>query len=85
MTEKYEGSIGPADAMSATDDRFVEAYVLACGQSLAAIMEFEKATGRIVDSISLEQISVTTVSDAVPKHIRSCLIHFLPKPGEVAW
>lgn len=85
MSKTYKGPIGPPTAMSANDQQFGEAYGNAVQQMLAAVLQFELTTGRIVDEISLERVDVTTVAGGVPQHSRQVDMHFLPKPGEVAW
>lgn len=85
MSYKYTGKIGPADAMSALDEVFMEAYSKATKQMFEAVLEFERVTGRVVDSIALERIDVTQMKDQGRRFIRQASLHFLPKPGEVAW
>lgn len=85
MRENYQGTIGPADAMGALDPEFNDAYAKAADSLLAAVVEFERATGRIVDEIELQKINVTTIHDSVPRHLRHAALNFLPTPGEVDW
>lgn len=85
MTEKYEGAIGPTKALDAFDPKFQAAYTKATDALRDAVMEFERTTGRIVDSIELVQIDVSTIESKVPKTLRQTALHFLPKPGEVCW
>lgn len=82
--EKYEGMFGPADAMSALDPAFEAAYAKAADALLAATLEFERITGRIVGSIELQKLDITEVQDRAPRYLRQAALHFLPKPGEVA-
>lgn len=82
---KYQGKIGPAEAMSALDPEFIAAYGAATAKIMDAVLEFERTTKRIVDEISIEHIDITTIEDKVPKHIRQAQIDFLPKPGEISW
>jgi hypothetical protein len=83
--EKYHGKIGPADAMDATDPAFLTAYSEAAASLMRAVTDFELATGRVVDSISLETLDVTTLHDVAPRSVRTARLHFLPKPVEVSW
>jgi hypothetical protein len=85
MREKYKGKIGPADAMSALAPEFNAAYSKATKAIMDAVLEFERVTGRTVDSIAVGFIDVTTLHDAAPRHLRQASIHFLPTPGEVIW
>lgn len=71
--------------MSALDPEFQDAYAKATAAMLAAVMEFECATGRIVDSIELQKMNVTQLQDHAPRHLRQPALNFLPTPGEVAW
>lgn len=82
---KYQGKIGPADAMSALEPSFQEAYAKAADAVLAATMEFEHRTGRIVDSIELHKTDITRLHDSAPRYFRTATLNFLPTPGEVAW
>lgn len=83
MSDKYTGKIGPADAMDATELEFMKAYAIAGDAILQAVLDFERATGRVVDEIALERVDLTTI--AASKTIRGASLHFLPKPSEVAW
>jgi hypothetical protein len=85
VSDKYEGQIGPADAMSALDDRFHSAYSTATAQIMGAVTEFERATGRVVGNVSLEMVDITRLADVERRSVRLAQIHFLPKPDEVAW
>lgn len=85
MAAKYQGPVGPADAMSALAPEFMDAYSAAAQRIFDAVTEFERRTGRVVDSIALERIDVTMMSDPDRRMIRQASLHFLPKPGEVAW
>lgn len=76
---------GPSDAMSALDPAFHDAYVKAAAELLAAVMEFERATGRIVDGIELQTIDVTQLQNTAPQYVRHAAIKFLPTPGDVAY
>lgn len=51
--KNYKGFMEPAEVMSALDPAFHDAYVKAAAALLAAVIEFERATGRIVDGIEL--------------------------------
>lgn len=75
----------PDDAIDAYGPEFIAAYTKATGAFRDAIIEFERATGRVVDSIGLTNIDVTSFADHVPRTIRTTELRFLPKPGEVSW
>jgi hypothetical protein len=83
--DRYTGPIGPPGAMSALAPEFTQAYSKAAEQMLAAVLEFERVTGRVVDQIALERIDVTQLMTPGREFIRQTSLHFLPKPGEVAW
>lgn len=85
MSEKYSGQVGPADAMDALSQEFGAAYRDATAMLLQAVIDFERRTGRLVDSIALERIDVTQIESPVRQTLRQASLHFLPKPGEVAW
>jgi hypothetical protein len=80
----YRGPVGP-EAMSALTDEFKAAYSKASGNVLAAVLEFERITGRIVTDVDLARIDITQVGDEQRQFIREAAINFLPTPGEVAW
>lgn len=82
-TEKYAGPFGPADGMSALKPEFVRAYESAAEAIYGAVLEFERVTCRVVDSITLQRIDVTEMTDPGPRLIRQAALHFLPTPGEV--
>jgi hypothetical protein len=71
--------------LSVDDPAFQRAYTKATDAMREAIMDFERATGRIVDTIELVKIDVSTIESSAPKTIRQTALHFLPKPGEVSW
>jgi hypothetical protein len=71
--------------MSALAPEFSEAYFKAAERMLSAVLEFERVTGRVVDQIALERIDVTQLMTPGREFIRQASLHFLPKPGEVAW
>ena len=74
-----------ADAMSTFEAAFHLAYAKATDALLAAVIEFECTTGRVVESIELQTLDVTQIQDRFPRHIRQTALRFLPKPGEVEW
>lgn len=83
--EPYDGPTGPADAMDGYTKEFGTLYAKAVDDMLAAIVQFEVATGRIVNQIELERLNVTRIASPAQEHMRHIRMHFLPKPGEVAW
>lgn len=82
--EKYRGKIGPAEAMSALAPAFNVAYADAARMLMAVVEKFEKDTGRVVDSIALDRIDISTIA-SVGRTVRQASLHFLPTPQEVAW
>ena len=83
--DRYTGAVGAPEAMSALAPEFQEAYSKAVRQMLEAVTEFERVTGRTVDSVALERVNVTTVGSPAPQYVRQVTLHFLPRPDEVAW
>lgn len=69
-------------ALSHSDPRFCDAIRAAQTQLLAAVVEFERATGRTVDGLSMQWIDVTQLNDAQPTHMRIAHLSWLPMPGE---
>ena len=67
--------------MRTFDPAFIAAHVKATGKLMDAVLEFEKTTGRLVDSISLVSIEVTEIQEPTRRYLRTASIECLPTPG----
>jgi hypothetical protein len=75
--------VSPPDALSPAATGFNEAVAKASNALLAAVQEFEKATGRTCDGIHLSTLDVTRIEDAEPRHIRQAGLAWLPTQAEI--
>jgi hypothetical protein len=54
------------------------------GKIMAAIYEFEDATGRTVDGVCISHVEVTSLLDSEPRYAREAHIAWLPTAAEEA-
>lgn len=71
--------------LSGAEPAFTEAYSKAVDAIKQAIIEFESATGRQVDSLDLDKLDVTTLGEAAQRLVRQVQLGVLPIHSEMAW